>query len=70
MRADLTKPANLIQIEEDDLSRAQFVGMAIRGLSDLLVNMQLKEDMQMVKPENLEALLTILADQLEQALNI
>jgi len=70
MRADLTKPANLIQIEEDDLSRAQFVGMAIRGLSDLLVNMQLKEDLQMVKPENLEALLTILADQLEQALNI
>lgn len=70
MKADLTSLPNLLHIEEDDLSRAQFVGMAIRGLSDLLTNMQLKEDMQMVKPENLEALLTILADQLEQALNI
>jgi len=41
--------------------------MAIRGLSDLLCN-NMDTGLNMVKPENLEALVSILADRLEHAL--
>jgi len=60
----------MIQIEEAKLSDAQYTLSAIRGLSDLLCNTQLKADMHMVRPENLEALMTVLADRLEHNLGI
>ena len=63
----MSMPA-MIQIPEDKLNDAHFVMMAIRALSDLLCNQQLNATMEMVRPENLEALMSILADTLEQSL--
>jgi len=50
-----------------DTEDAANVLMAIRGLSDLLCN-NMDSGLNMVKPENLEALVSILADRLEHAL--
>jgi len=51
-----------------DYEDAATVLMAIRGLSDLLCNQQLNASMNMVRPENMECLISILADRLEHAL--
>jgi len=49
---------------------ATYVMSAIRAVSDLLCNSGLTDSMNMVKPENLEALMTILADRLEAELSM
>jgi len=61
---------SMVKIEEDKLNDAQYALSAIRAVSDLLCNTQLKADMNMVRPENLEALMTILADRLEFSLAV
>ena len=59
-----------VEIEEEQLNDAYFVMMAIRAVSDMMCNMDLQTGMNMVKPENMEALMTILADRLEKAVTI
>jgi len=44
--------------------------MGIRGLSDLMLNMEKEHDLHAVRPENLQVLLDLLADKLEAAIGI
>jgi len=60
-----------INLKEERYMQAQMVLMAMRAVSDLLLNqIEGTDSMGMVKPENLQALMDILADQLDAALVI
>jgi len=60
-----------ISLKEESYMQAQMVLMGMRAVSDLLLNqIEGTESMGMVKPENLQALMDILADQLDAALAI
>jgi len=63
----MSTPA-MTQIEVDKLNDAQYTLSAIRGLSDLLCNMGTQSDIHLVRPENLNCLIDILADRLEQVI--
>ncbi|MBL4774472.1 MAG: hypothetical protein JKY87_00225 [Mariprofundus sp.] len=67
----LNASAATVAISDEGYSQAQFAIMAIRAVSDLLLNqVETSNSLHMVKPENLQALLDILADQLDAALAI
>jgi len=60
-----------ISLKEERYMQAQMVLMGMRAVSDLLLNqIEGTDSMHMVKPENLQALMDILADQLDAALAI
>jgi len=60
-----------ISLKEESYMQAQMVLMGMRAVSDLLLNqIEGTDSMGMVKPENLQALMDILADQLDAALMI
>ena len=58
-----------IQIKEESYTQLQFATMAFRGLSDLLLNMEHEKDLHMVRPENLQALMDVLADNFQRHLD-
>lgn len=63
----MSKQVN-ITLQESNYTKLQTATMAIRAVSDLLLNMQHEDHLEMVRPENLQALLDVLAEHFEQAL--